>query len=426
MIRQRRWDLELNLAGSLPKISALLQTRKQARQANRQPVQSLPRLIPVQHSLVLVLHSLDLSVQAQQNRVPVSQGLLSLEPVNIHQFLGMNTNIVKLQDQNSSLALSLAGDGADPNKPRCKKARELRKERKLSKLSAKGLQLEDCDMTLSADTRQNEGKTLEELLSEPDRAEKCAHKLEVRLVRSSPRSQEFVDSLSESHSVYHRYQMCIHKDPEDKPSLKQYTRFLVDSPLEEEHEEGGLPQGYGSFHQQYILDGKIICVGVIDILPSLVSSKYLYYDPDYEFLSLGTYSALREVAFVRDLHKYSKKMIYYYMGFYIHSCPKMKYKGQFQPSYLLCPETYTWHPVEKCQLMLDKWTYCRFADKDVEDENGIITLDNVLVLYRRSIMTFKQYKDIKKQQNTKEDVVKEYAGFVGKTCAERMLLYRDN
>lgn len=50
--------------------------------------------------------------------------------------------------------------------------------------------------------------------------------------------------------------------------------------------------GYGSFHQQYILDGKIICVGVIDILPSLVSSKYLYYDPEYDFLSLGTYSAL--------------------------------------------------------------------------------------------------------------------------------------
>ena len=51
--------------------------------------------------------------------------------------------------------------------------------------------------------------------------------------------------------------------------------------------------GYGSFHQQYLLDGKIICVGVLDILPSLVSSKYLYYDPDYEFLNLGKYSALR-------------------------------------------------------------------------------------------------------------------------------------
>lgn len=33
---------------------------------------------------------------------------------------------------------------------------------------------------------------------------------------------------------------------------------------------------------------------------------------------------------------------YYYMGFYIHSCPKMRYKGKLSASYLLCPETYNW------------------------------------------------------------------------------------
>ena len=51
--------------------------------------------------------------------------------------------------------------------------------------------------------------------------------------------------------------------------------------------------GYGSFHQQYLLGGKMIAVGVLDILPQGASSVYLYYDPDYRFLSLGTYSALR-------------------------------------------------------------------------------------------------------------------------------------
>ena len=59
--------------------------------------------------------------------------------------------------------------------------------------------------------------------------------------------------------------------------------------------EGGLPHGYGSFHQHYLLDGKIIAVGVLDILPASVSSVYLYYDPDYSFLGLGVYSALRFV-----------------------------------------------------------------------------------------------------------------------------------
>ena len=39
--------------------------------------------------------------------------------------------------------------------------------------------------------------------------------------------------------------------------------------------------------------GQLIAVGVIDVLPHCVSSKYFFYDPAYSFLSLGTYSALR-------------------------------------------------------------------------------------------------------------------------------------
>lgn len=37
----------------------------------------------------------------------------------------------------------------------------------------------------------------------------------------------------------------------------------------------------------------MIAVGVIDLLPSCLSSVYFFYDPDYSFLSLGTYAALR-------------------------------------------------------------------------------------------------------------------------------------
>jgi arginyl-tRNA---protein transferase len=53
------------------------------------------------------------------------------------------------------------------------------------------------------------------------------------------------------------------------------------------------PSGYGSFHQQYWLDDKLIAVAVIDILPTCISSVYFFYDPDYRFLSLGTYGSLR-------------------------------------------------------------------------------------------------------------------------------------
>lgn len=57
----------------------------------------------------------------------------------------------------------------------------------------------------------------------------------------------------------------------------------------------GPEMGYGSFHQQYWLDNRIVAVGVIDILPTCVSSVYLYYHPDFASLSLGSYSALRLV-----------------------------------------------------------------------------------------------------------------------------------
>lgn len=73
---------------------------------------------------------------------------------------------------------------------------------------------------------------------------------------------------------------------------KQKFEKLLHS-TQEKYEVNGPPDGYGSFHQHYILDGKLIAVAVLDILPASLSSVYLYYDPDYSFLGLGVYSALR-------------------------------------------------------------------------------------------------------------------------------------
>uniref|UniRef100_A0A8D1ZKS8 Arginyl-tRNA--protein transferase 1 n=1 Tax=Sus scrofa TaxID=9823 RepID=A0A8D1ZKS8_PIG len=183
---------------------------------------------------------------------------------------------------------------------------------------------------------------------------------QVRLVPVSFEDPEFKSSFSQSFSLYVKYQMAIHQDPPDECGKTEFTRFLCSSPLEAETSPNGPDCGYGSFHQQYWLDGKIIAVGVIDILPHCVSSVYLYYDPDYSFLSLGVYSALREIAFTRHLHEKTSQLSYYYMGFYIHSCPKMKYKGQYRPSDLLCPETYVWVPIEQCLPSLENSKYCRF------------------------------------------------------------------
>ncbi|VDP46596.1 unnamed protein product [Soboliphyme baturini] len=121
--------------------------------------------------------------------------------------------------------------------------------------------------------------------------------------------------------------MKIHNDLEKDITEKSFRRFLCDSPLVSgdlaNDEESSI---YGSFHHQYWLNGRIIAVGVVDILPTGLSSKYFYYDPLYSKLCLGIYGALREIALIRQLAETNQNLRYYYMGYYIHSCQKMRYK----------------------------------------------------------------------------------------------------
>ena len=55
----------------------------------------------------------------------------------------------------------------------------------------------------------------------------------------------------------------------------------------------GLPSHYGSYHQLYRLDGRLVAMGVIDILPSCVSSVYFMWEKEYEKFSLGKVSRVR-------------------------------------------------------------------------------------------------------------------------------------
>ena len=48
-----------------------------------------------------------------------------------------------------------------------------------------------------------------------------------------------------------------------------------------------LPLNYGSYHQLYRLDGVLVAMGVIDILPNCVSSVYFMYEKKWEKFSFG-------------------------------------------------------------------------------------------------------------------------------------------
>ncbi|KAJ3306759.1 Arginyl-tRNA--protein transferase 1 [Kappamyces sp. JEL0829] len=164
-------------------------------------------------------------------------------------------------------------------------------------------------------------------------AEDAVHKLTVVLEPSRFTAEMF--------ELYQKYQMAIHNDTLEDLTESKFTQFLVDTPLKPWGDE----EQFGSFHQKYYLDGALMAVAVLDILPNCVSSVYFLYDPAYADLSLGTYSALREISTTSRLSEKYPSLKYYYLGipacltpgYYIHSCPKMAYKAKYDPSELLCP-----------------------------------------------------------------------------------------
>ncbi|XP_046417336.1 arginyl-tRNA--protein transferase 1 isoform X5 [Neodiprion fabricii] len=246
----------------------------------------------------------------------------------------------------------------------------------------------------------------------------------LRLVRTSPMSSEYISTSKQSYELYKKYQMAIHKDRAEQVTQQQYTRFLVESPLQEWVPADGPPQGYGSFHQQYWLNNQLIAVGVIDILPSCISSVYFFYDPIYSHISLGTYGSLREVMLTRQLNKLVPNLKYYYMGFYIHTCLKMRYKAGLRPSKLLCPETYVWCDIENCLPKLDKEKYSRLnEDLDAIDQNLSNDITQVSVCYNRKIIPYHIYKK-QAYSSADEDEIREYSHLVGTRCARNLALYR--
>lgn len=65
----------------------------------------------------------------------------------------------------------------------------------------------------------------------------------------------------------------------------------------------------------------------------------------------------------------------------------MRYKASYSPSFLLCPEVYTWHPVNECKARLDRSKYCRFNnDLSARDKDGDIVLNEASIKLTKSFV----------------------------------------
>jgi arginine-tRNA-protein transferase len=139
-----------------------------------------------------------------------------------------------------------------------------------------------------------------------------------------------------------------------------FYRFLVETPIQYDGT-------YGTVHQHYRIDGKLIAIGVVDLLPHGLSSVYAIYDPAQHVTAFGKYLSLREIQYTSPQ--------YYYLGYYIESCPKMRYKAEYQPSELLCPTTEKWVDAQQAQETLlqdspERHCCTLYKSNDEKEMNG--------------------------------------------------------
>ncbi|KAG0239927.1 Arginyl-tRNA--protein transferase 1 [Actinomortierella wolfii] len=199
--------------------------------------------------------------------------------------------------------------------------------------------------------------------SEEDKMEEGCRWKRFRVVLEAPVSRQ------DKKDLYFNYQRTIHKVAESSLTTECFEQNIIHTPLVGQHPStpnqpaDARSVGYGTYHLCYYIDDRLAALAVLDILPKYISSYYFYYDPSLYSLSPGQYSALREIALVKELRANTpgfENLAYYTLGHYIHTNPKMAFKTKFRPSQLLDPETYTWVPLEQCKDILKYRKYSTF------------------------------------------------------------------
>lgn len=288
------------------------------------------------------------------------------------------------------------------------------------------------------------------------------HKLEFKLIpaKLAIGAPNHVDKVN----LIQKYQLAVHKEEKSLWTSERYVDFLVSTPLVMEKMAGfghvedsskykfdeenlcsslrdndsysivdppPIPTHYGTYHCEYYLDGKLIAVGILDVLPKCLTTVYFFYDPEYAFLNLGIYSGLVEISMVRQISNEFKGSLeeklfkHYYLGFYVHVCKKMHYKPSFKPSYLLCNETYEYIPTGECLKKLEAKKYTPFSSQ-ARRTPICITHEELLsikiVIQRYGIYTSEEYmSELRDKLSTQK-----YQGLVKNVFARSVhLLGRD-
>eukprot|EP00814_Leptocylindrus_danicus_P006882 CAMPEP_0116039698 /NCGR_PEP_ID=MMETSP0321-20121206/23792_1 /TAXON_ID=163516 /ORGANISM="Leptocylindrus danicus var. danicus, Strain B650" /LENGTH=844 /DNA_ID=CAMNT_0003519119 /DNA_START=247 /DNA_END=2781 /DNA_ORIENTATION=+ len=224
-----------------------------------------------------------------------------------------------------------------------------------------------CSSPAESETADDSQSTTDSLLSSSDGSSSSCKSLGDRLRSMRHRRKSAERKLRDARQSFERF-LCESPLPSSSSYSSYSSKTLTNSSFRTDDEGYDVRIPFGSYHQQYRIDGALIAVGVIDVLPTGISSVYSFYDPELSGgtlnLNLGKFTALREIEWVRRASKYRPNLKYYYLGFYIHSCQKMRYKAEYKPSELLCPVSKSWVEYERAKECLDQCSthdYCSFV-----------------------------------------------------------------
>ena len=195
----------------------------------------------------------------------------------------------------------------------------------------------------------------------------------------------------EKFQVYKKYQMNIHKETESEVDYNRFDHSWGQSNLKDnigiklpsdlstktKHPEI-YPTKYGCYNFIHRIDGKIVAVGVVDILPTYLSSVYLYYDTDFQFLDLGVLTAILEIEYAKSFHDLiDKNFKYYTMGFYSENVQKLRYKGFYYPTQILDRFTMNFVYLHDVQNILKEGKHVQLSKEQKNPKYEYLTKDEI-------------------------------------------------
>lgn len=155
-------------------------------------------------------------------------------------------------------------------------------------------------------------------------------KSQKRCVKKNREVEVVFEPLTWSDELFDIYEKHSQVKFEEKSSVKQFKESFFSDALKGK-----------ALLSKYYYQKRLVAFGFLDPGKESLSSVYFCYDPDYSSLGLGTYSVIAECRWAHE-----RGFRYYYLGYFIEECEKMKYKGKFKPFEIMNWQDGVWQKAE--------------------------------------------------------------------------------